>query len=168
MKQITSPLLDVTDLQVRFHTPEGTIFAVNGISFHIQEGEAVAVVGESGSGKSVCMMSILGLIPIPPGEIASGTAVFLERDLLHLSRQTELELVRGRDIGMIFQDPMTSLNPVLTLGRQLTEAAFAILTCLLRKRANGPWSCCTWWAFPMPTDGWATSRTNFPAGCANG
>lgn len=121
MKQ-ESPLLNVSDLQVRFHTPEGTIYAVNGISFHVQEGEAVAVVGESGSGKSVCMMSILGLIPIPPGEIASGTAVFLERDLLQLPEK-ELELVRGRDIGMIFQDPMTSLNPVLTLGRQLTEAA---------------------------------------------
>lgn len=114
-------LLDVTDLKVRFHTPEGTIFAVNGISFQIREGEAVAVVGESGSGKSVCMMSILGLIPIPPGEIASGTAVFLNRDLLKLS-EDELEQVRGREIGMVFQDPMTSLNPVLTLGRQLTEA----------------------------------------------
>ncbi len=114
-------LLNVHDLQVRFHTPEGTIYAVNGISFHIAEGEAVAVVGESGSGKSVCMMSLLGLIPIPPGEIVSGTAVFLERDLLKLPEK-ELELVRGRDIGMIFQDPMTSLNPVLTLGRQLTEA----------------------------------------------
>ncbi len=115
------PLLNVQDLRVRFHTPEGTIYAVNGVSFHIQEGEAVAVVGESGSGKSVCMMSILGLIPIPPGEIASGTAVFLEHDLLQLPER-DLEQVRGRDIGMIFQDPMTSLNPVLTLGRQLTEA----------------------------------------------
>ena len=115
------PLLDVQDLRVRFHTPEGTVFAVNGVSFHIREGEAVAVVGESGSGKSVTMMSILGLIPIPPGEIASGTAVFLDRDLLKLSDK-QLDQVRGREIGMIFQDPMTSLNPVLTLGRQLTEA----------------------------------------------
>jgi oligopeptide/dipeptide ABC transporter ATP-binding protein len=115
------PLLDVQDLRVRFHTPEGTIFAVNGVSFHIREGEAVAVVGESGSGKSVTMMSILGLIPIPPGEIASGRAFFLDRDLLKLSDK-QLDQIRGREIGMIFQDPMTSLNPVLTLGRQLTEA----------------------------------------------
>ena len=119
--QQEQPLLNVTDLQVRFHTPEGTIYAVNGVSFVVQEGEAVAVVGESGSGKSVTMMSLLGLIPIPPGEINSGTAVFLERDLLTLP-DSELERVRGREIGMIFQDPMTSLNPVLTLGRQLTEA----------------------------------------------
>jgi oligopeptide transport system ATP-binding protein len=116
-----SPLLDVQDLRVRFHTPEGTIFAVNGVSFNIYEGEAVAVVGESGSGKSVTMMSVLGLIPIPPGEIASGTAVFQDRDLLQLNDR-QLEQIRGREIGMIFQDPMTSLNPVLTLGRQLTEA----------------------------------------------
>ena len=115
------PLLDVQDLRVRFHTPEGTIFAVNGISFAIRESEAVAVVGESGSGKSVTMMSVLGLIPIPPGEIASGSAIFQDRDLLQLSDK-QLDQVRGREIGMIFQDPMTSLNPVLTLGRQLTEA----------------------------------------------
>jgi oligopeptide transport system ATP-binding protein len=119
--QREQPLLNVTDLQVRFHTPEGTIYAVNGISFIIREGEALAVVGESGSGKSVTMMAVLGLIPIPPGEIARGTAVFLDRDLLQLSEE-QLEQVRGREIGMIFQDPMTSLNPVLTLGRQLTEA----------------------------------------------
>ncbi|MFO7540267.1 MAG: ABC transporter ATP-binding protein [Chloroflexota bacterium] len=115
------PLLDVNNLQVRFHTPEGTIFAVNGVSFAINEGEAVAVVGESGSGKSVTMMSILGLIPIPPGEIAGGTAVFLDQDLLQLDDKS-LEQIRGREIGMIFQDPMTSLNPVLRLSRQLTEA----------------------------------------------
>lgn len=119
--QREQPLLNVTDLQVRFHTPEGTIYAVNGVSFVVGEGEAVAVVGESGSGKSVTMMSVLGLIPVPPGEISQGTAVFLERDLLKLPEE-ELERIRGREIGMIFQDPMTSLNPVLTLGRQLTEA----------------------------------------------
>ena len=119
--QREQPLLNVTDLQVRFHTPEGTIYAVNGVSFVVGEGEAVAVVGESGSGKSVTMMSVLGLIPVPPGEISQGTAVFLEQDLLKLPEE-ELERIRGREIGMIFQDPMTSLNPVLTLGRQLTEA----------------------------------------------
>ena len=114
-------LLDINDLKVRFHTPEGTVHAVNGISYKLYEGEAVAVVGESGSGKSVSMMSILGLIPIPPGEIAEGKAVYLDRDLLTLPEE-ELEMIRGREIGMIFQDPMTSLNPVLTLGKQLTEA----------------------------------------------
>lgn len=116
-----TPLLNLVDLHVQFNTPEGTIYAVNGVSFDIFEGDAVAIVGESGCGKSVCMMSILGLIPIPPGEIPAGQAIFEDRDLLQLSEK-DLESVRGQKIGMIFQDPMTSLNPVLTLGLQLTEA----------------------------------------------
>ena len=114
-------LLEVNDLQTRFHTPEGTVYAVNGISFTLGEGETLAVVGESGCGKSVSMMSILGLIPIPPGEIVSGSAVFHGIDLLKSNEYT-LEHIRGREIGMIFQDPMTSLNPVLTIKRQLTES----------------------------------------------
>ena len=114
-------LLEIQDLQVQFHTPEGTIHAVNGVSYGIDEGEVVAIVGESGCGKSVSMMSILGLIPIPPGEIAGGSAIFLGRDLLQLEEK-ELEEIRGKEIGMIFQDPMTSLNPVLTVELQLTEA----------------------------------------------
>jgi oligopeptide transport system ATP-binding protein len=116
-----TPLLNLDDLYVQFNCPEGTIYAVNGVSFKINEGDAVAIVGESGCGKSVCMMSILGLIPIPPGEIPAGQAIFEDSDLLQLSEK-DLEAVRGQKIGMIFQDPMTSLNPVLTLGRQLTEA----------------------------------------------
>jgi oligopeptide transport system ATP-binding protein len=114
-------LLEIRDLQVQFNTPEGTVHAVNGVSYDIHEGEAVAIVGESGCGKSVSMMSILGLIPIPPGEIVSGTAKFMDRDLLQMEEK-ELEDVRGKEIAMIFQDPMTSLNPVLTLELQLTEA----------------------------------------------
>ena len=116
-----NPLLEIQDLQTRFHTPEGIVYAVNGISYRLEEGETLAVVGESGCGKSVSMLSILGLIPIPPGEIASGKAVYRGRDLLSLS-EGELEEVRGNEIAMIFQDPMTSLNPVLTIRRQLTEA----------------------------------------------
>ena len=114
-------ILDVDNLQVQFDTPEGTVHAVNGISYQIKEGETVAVVGESGCGKSVSMMSILGLIPIPPGKIVNGRAAWLKRDLLQLSEE-ELEKLRGSEVGMIFQDPMTSLNPVLSIERQLTEA----------------------------------------------
>ncbi|MCB9009199.1 MAG: ABC transporter ATP-binding protein [Ardenticatenaceae bacterium] len=114
-------ILEVENLQVQFNTPEGTVHAVNGISYHIKEGEAVAVVGESGCGKSVSMMSILGLIPIPPGKIVNGRALWLDRDLLQLPEDA-LEQLRGSEIGMIFQDPMTSLNPVLSIERQLTEA----------------------------------------------
>jgi oligopeptide transport system ATP-binding protein len=113
-------MLEVHNLVTRFHTPEGTVFAVNGISYHIDEGETLAVVGESGCGKSVSMLSILGLIPIPPGEIANGRALYAGVDLLKIPER-ELERIRGKQISMIFQDPMTSLNPVLTIRRQLTE-----------------------------------------------
>jgi oligopeptide transport system ATP-binding protein len=121
MSSNNNVLLDINDLQVQFDTPEGMVHAVNGVSFKIKEGEVVAVVGESGSGKSVSMMTILGLIPMPPGQVTGGTATYRDQDLLKMS-ETELESIRGREIGMIFQDPMTSLNPVLTLRRQLTEA----------------------------------------------
>jgi len=114
-------LLEVRDLRTRFHTPEGTVYAVNGISFDLAEGETLAVVGESGCGKSVSMLSIMQLIVIPPGEIETGQAFYRGIDLLTLS-ENEMQAVRGKEIGMIFQDPMTSLNPVLTIQKQLTEA----------------------------------------------
>jgi oligopeptide transport system ATP-binding protein len=114
-------LLDIRNLEVRFHTPEGTVYAVNDISYTVHEGEVVAVVGESGCGKSVSMMAVLGLIPRPPGEIAGGQALFMGRDLLRLT-EDEMEEVRGGDVAMVFQDPMTSLNPVLSVRRQMTES----------------------------------------------
>jgi oligopeptide transport system ATP-binding protein len=114
-------LLDVNNLKTRFHTPEGTVFAVNGISFKLDEGETLAVVGESGCGKSVTMLSLLRLIPIPPGDIYNGTALYRGADLLKIPEQ-DLDRIRGKEISMIFQDPMTSLNPVLTISRQITES----------------------------------------------
>jgi len=117
----SNTILEVENLQVQFETPEGIVHAVNGISYEIKAGEAVAVVGESGCGKSVSMMSILGLIPIPPGKIVNGRATWQNRNLLQLPEEA-MEEIRGGEIGMIFQDPMTSLNPVLNIERQLTEA----------------------------------------------
>lgn len=113
-------LLKVEDLVTRFNTPEGTVFAVNGVSFDLKEGETLGVVGESGCGKSVTMLSVLQLIPRPPGQIANGTAMFHGNDLLHMTND-EIRNVRGAQIGMIFQDPMTSLNPVLTISKQVSE-----------------------------------------------
>jgi oligopeptide transport system ATP-binding protein len=113
--------MDVENLVTRFYTQEGTVYAVNGVSYALQEGETLGVVGESGSGKSVHALSIMGLIPSPPGKIEEGKVVFRGRDLLKLSKE-EMRLVRGAEIAMIFQDPMTSLNPVLTIGTQITEA----------------------------------------------
>ncbi|RME08889.1 MAG: ABC transporter ATP-binding protein [Anaerolineae bacterium] len=117
---MTDHLLQVRDLQTRFNTPEGTIYAVNGVSFNLQEGEVLGVVGESGCGKSVTMHSILKLIPSPPGEIVSGEAIFQGQDLISMP-EDEIRHVRGAQIGMVFQDPMTSLNPVLSIRKQLTE-----------------------------------------------
>jgi oligopeptide transport system ATP-binding protein len=114
-------LMEVKDLKTYFHTQEGTVYAVNGISYTVDEGETLGIVGESGSGKSVQSLSILGLIPSPPGKVEAGSVIFRGRDLLKLSRE-EMRAVRGAEIAMIFQDPMTSLNPVLTIGRQITEA----------------------------------------------
>ena len=113
-------ILKVEDLVTRFNTPEGTVYAVNGVSFELAEGETLGVVGESGCGKSVTMLSVLQLIPRPPGRIVNGKAWFHDQDLLHLAPE-EIRAVRGAQIGMIFQDPMTSLNPVLTIGKQVSE-----------------------------------------------
>ena len=113
-------LLDVQGLETTFKTPEGVVHAVNGVSFGLKEGETLGVVGESGCGKSVTMLSILGLIASPPGKVQAGKAEFFGQDLLKMS-DDEIRAVRGAQIGMVFQDPMTSLNPVLTVGRQLQE-----------------------------------------------
>jgi oligopeptide transport system ATP-binding protein len=114
-------VLEVDDLTTRFHTQDGVVHAVNGVGFELRAGEFLGVVGESGSGKSVTMMSLLKLIPMPPGKIVGGTAMFEDDDLLQLDRE-KMRAVRGAKIGFIFQDPMTSLNPVLTVGKQLTES----------------------------------------------
>jgi oligopeptide transport system ATP-binding protein len=116
-----SRLLEVKGLETRFFTQDGVVHAVNGISYHIDEGETLAIVGESGCGKSVGVMSLLRLIPIPPGKITGGEVWFENKDLLKMT-DDEIRQVRGNRIAMIFQDPMTSLNPVLTIGFQISEA----------------------------------------------
>jgi oligopeptide transport system ATP-binding protein len=113
-------LLDVKGLETQFKTPDGIVHAVNGVSFGLKEGETLGVVGESGCGKSVTMLSVLGLIPNPPGKVVAGEALFFGQDLLKISTE-EMRHIRGAQISMVFQDPMTSLNPVLTVGLQLEE-----------------------------------------------
>ncbi|MEM7603527.1 MAG: ABC transporter ATP-binding protein, partial [Verrucomicrobiota bacterium] len=113
-------LLEVQDLKTWFHTRDGIVKAVDGVSFNVEAGETVGIVGESGSGKSVTCYSLLQLIPQPPGKIEGGTANFSGLDLLSL-REDEIRQVRGKRIGLIFQDPMTSLNPYLKISTQLIE-----------------------------------------------
>ena len=116
---MTLPMLSVHDLSVAFDTPEGKVRAVEGVSFHLEEGETLALVGESGSGKTMTALAILRLVPYP-GSIGSGRVFFMERNILRAS-EGEMRALRGNRLSMIFQDPMTSLNPLLTIGRQLSE-----------------------------------------------
>jgi oligopeptide transport system ATP-binding protein len=117
---MTDLLLDVQGLETHFKTPEGTVHAVNGVSFTLSQGETLGVVGESGCGKSVTMLSCLRLIASPPGQIVAGNAYYKGKDLLHMPAE-DIRKLRGSQISMIFQDPMTSLNPVMTIGKQLSE-----------------------------------------------
>jgi oligopeptide/dipeptide ABC transporter ATP-binding protein len=118
---VPEPLLAIDNLVVEFKTEDGIVHAVDGVSYELYPGETLGIVGESGSGKSVSTLALRGLIPLPPGRIVSGTAMFKGKDLLRLKKK-ELRRVRGNEVAMIFQDPMTSLNPVLTVGAQLGEA----------------------------------------------
>lgn len=113
-------ILEVKDLHVSFHTYAGEVQAVRGVNFHVNKGECVAIVGESGCGKSVTAQSIMKLIPMPPGKIKQGQILFNGQDIVKKSNK-EMEAIRGKEIGMIFQDPMTSLNPTMTIGNQIME-----------------------------------------------
>jgi oligopeptide/dipeptide ABC transporter ATP-binding protein len=117
----TAPILQVADLRTHFSTAAGTIPAVNGVSYDVRAGETLGIVGESGCGKSVTALSILRLVPSPPGRIVGGTVRFQGTNLLELS-EAEMERIRGNEISMIFQEPMTSLNPLQTAGHQIAEA----------------------------------------------
>ncbi|MBM3152072.1 MAG: ABC transporter ATP-binding protein [Chloroflexi bacterium] len=114
-------LLEVKDLKVQFSTLEGVVHAVNGVSFSVDEGKTLGIVGESGCGKSVTMLSVMRLIPEPPGRIVAGEVLFKNRNLFKLDKPA-IQNLRGAEIAMVFQDPMTSLNPVLTIGQQISEA----------------------------------------------
>jgi oligopeptide transport system ATP-binding protein len=115
------PLLEVRDLRTQFFTQDGVVKAVDGVSFHLMPGETLGLVGESGCGKSITALSIMRLIPSPPGKIVSGEIIFEGEDILRMN-DDEMRSIRGRKIAMIFQEPMTSLNPVLTINRQISEA----------------------------------------------
>ncbi len=141
-------ILDVQGLETTFKTPEGVVHAVNGVSFGLAESETLGVVGESGCGKSVTMLSVLGLIASPPGKIVAGNAHFSGQDLLKMSKE-EFRHVRGAQIGMIFQDPMTSLNPVLTIGRQLEEPLMLHIGMTKKQARDRAAELMRWWEFLM-------------------
>ncbi len=121
MATTAEPLLTVNNLKTQFFTQDGVVKAVNGVSFQLMPGETLGIVGESGCGKSITAMSIMRLIPTPPGKIVDGQVVFQGKDILKMNDE-QVRSIRGNDIAMIFQDPMTSLNPVLTINRQISES----------------------------------------------
>ncbi|MFC7443179.1 ABC transporter ATP-binding protein [Laceyella putida] len=128
---MTQPVLEIQHLKLHFFTDKGVVKAVDGLDLTIREGEIVGLVGESGCGKSVTSLAVMGLVPQPPGKIVDGSILFQGTDLTKLS-QRELRQIRGKDMAMIFQEPMTSLNPLFTIGNQLIEAIRAH-----RKSGNG-------------------------------
>ncbi len=117
---MSEKILDVKNLHVYFDTYAGVVKAIRDVSFHVNKGESLAIVGESGSGKSVTVQTVMKLIPMPPGRIASGEMLFKDRDIVKMN-EAEMRKIRGGEIGMIFQDPMTSLNPTMTVGKQIAE-----------------------------------------------
>lgn len=128
------PLLSIENLETSFRTPEGTVHAVNGVSIALEPGETLGIVGESGCGKSVTMLSILGLIPSPPGKVVAGKALYRGQDLLKM-RDSEIRHIRCSEIGMVFQDPLTYFNPVITIGKQVIEP-LEVHRSMTRKEAN--------------------------------
>jgi peptide/nickel transport system ATP-binding protein len=149
-----SPLLEIEDLKTYFFTRDGVVRAVDGVSFSVAAGETLAVVGESGCGKSVTSLSVLRLVASPPGRIVAGRIRFQGQDLLQLSER-KMRAIRGNEISMIFQEPMTSLNPVLSIGRQISET-------LRLHRKMGQLA-----AFPSQPSALPSTRTSFPAACAS-
>ena len=146
--------------------------AVEDVSFTLDAGETLAVVGESGSGKSVTSLSIMGLIPNPPGRIVGGEILFRTRegpvvDLAKLPVKA-LRKLRGRDIAMIFQEPMTSLDPVFTVGDQIAEAAALHLGMNRARRGNARWTCSSWWKSPRRSSASTNIRINCRAACGSG
>lgn len=133
-------LLQVKNLKTHFFTDAGVVKAVDGVDLEIHKGETLGVVGESGSGKSITAMSIMRLIPEPPGKIVSGEVIFNGKDLVKASER-EMMKIRGNDIAMIFQDPMTSLNPVLTVGEQIMEAIVLHQKVSRLEAKKGPLRC---------------------------
>ena len=160
----TEPVLEVRDLQTHFPTSIGTVRAVDGVSFTVGRGETLGIVGESGSGKSMTALSVMRLLETP-GRVVGGSVRFQGRDVLQM-RPSEMRALRGNQVAMVFQDPMTSLNPVLRIARQLQEAMIVHG----RKPAEAgrrAVACCAAWGSPPPSAPCAASRTSSPAGCAS-
>ena len=166
MQDDAEPLLRVTDLRTWFFTDAGVVRAVDGVSFTLSRGETLGIVGESGSGKSVAAKSIMNLLE-EPARIVAGSIRFRGKEITTLS-EAELREIRGAEIAMVFQDPMTSLNPVLRISRQLIETMTAHGRFTPTPHALAPPRCSAAWALPRPERVLDSGRTSSPAACASG
>lgn len=153
-------LLEIQDLVIRFHTDDGVIEAVNGISLSLKAGETLGLVGETGAGKTTTALAIMGLVACPPGRIERGSIVFDGQDLSRLSKH-EYRKLRGKEISMIFQDPMTALNPTMTVADQIAEA-IATTSASPSTRQSSKRSAC-WRRCASPQSAPLSTRTSFPA-----
>ena len=164
---MADPLLEVGDLKVTFRTEDGLVRAVDGLSFRVDPGEVLGIVGESGSGKSVTMMSVMRLIN-DPNAVFEGQVMYKGADLM-TATESRMQDIRGAEMAMIFQDPMTSLNPVYKVGWQIAEQLQAHESMSDKQaRAGVPSSCCGRWGFPIPRCGWMSIRTSSRGVCASG
>ena len=159
-------LLEVRGLRTYFHTDRGLFRAVDGIDFSVDRGKTVGLVGESGCGKSVTSLSVMGLVASPPGQVEAEAVKFDGRDVLGLSAD-ERRKMRGGKMSMIFQEPMTSLNPVHTIGQQIVEAILAHTRCRRRRPRSAPSRCSSWCASPRRPSASTTIRTACRAACAS-
>ena len=154
-------LLEVKNLRVSFQTYGGEVQAVRGVSFDLYKGETLAIVGESGSGKSVTAQSLMKLIPMPPGKITGGQILFEGRDIVPLTEK-EMESIRGKEISMIFQDPMTSLNPTMKIGKQIAEVLIKHQNLPKKEAQKRAVEMLKLVGIPMPEKRVTSTRTNFP------
>ena len=165
------PIVAVSNLRVEFQTDDGPVVGVKDVGFTIQPGETLCVVGESGSGKSVTSLSLMRLVEFGGGRITAGQLAFTRTDgsVIDLAKADDatMRAIRGNEIGMIFQEPMTSLNPVFTIGRQLTDGLRTHKGPAARRPGPARWNCCGTSGCPSPSAGWSSTRTNCRAACAS-
>ena len=161
-----SAVLEVENLKTEFHLRSANVVAVDDVSFHVEEGECVGLVGESGCGKTTTGLSVMKLLP-NVGHVTGGSIRLLGRDLAPLNER-EMCKVRGNDVGMIFQDPLTSLNPTMTIGRQIAESVRLHRGASKAEARAAPWRCCRWSRCPDPVNASTPTPTSCRVACASG
>ena len=161
-----APLLEINDLRTEIRLKQAVVHAVDGVSLHVEPGETLGIVGESGCGKTMTALSIMNLLPTG-GPIVGGSIKLDGQEISDLLGRRGMRQIRGNEIGMIFQDPLTSLNPTMTVGKQIAETVCCTGASAASRRWTGPSRCSTWSACRRPGSGSASTRTSSPAACGS-